>query len=142
MAICGFIERYDADERDDGWDCTMARAQLRDSWTTTISIDAARQKLAVFFTNHRMSVVQGTETTVELKQGSQLTTRLLGGWFVDPSNFPKRAEIRLSSSEHGLRIEAMIEEALSFGVLDSHFKSRYENYFQVWMNALKNELLP
>lgn len=121
----------------------MSRAQLRDSWKTNTPIDLARQKLGVFFTQHGMSVVQDhAGRAIEVKQGSQFITRLLGGWFVDPKNFPKRARVCLLPTEQGLTIEAVIEESIGFGFLDSHFKSRYEGYFQFWMNALKSELPP
>jgi hypothetical protein len=121
----------------------MGRVQLNSSWTINLPSDVARQRLDLFFTQHKMRVVQDhAGTAIELKQGSQLITRLIGGWFVNPKTFPKRAEIRLIPTEQGFRVEALIEEALGPGFLDSHLKSRYEDYFQYWMNALRGLLPP
>ena len=121
----------------------MARAELRDSWTTDASMDVARQVLRVFLLQHRMSVVRDYGgTAVDVKQGSQFITRFLGGWFVNPRNFPKRAVIRFSPYGQLLKVDASIEETLGFGYLDPYFKSRYADYFQFWMNALKDALPP
>ncbi len=120
----------------------MSRAQLQDSWKTNVPIDQARQKLGLLFQQHSMTIVQADDDTVEVTQGSQFITRFLGGWFVDPRDFPKNARVHLAPNENGVIVQASIEETLGFGYLDSHFKSRYETYFQFWMNMLKRELPP
>jgi hypothetical protein len=121
----------------------MGRVQLNDSWTANTPIDLANDGLRRFFTQQQMIVVQEhAGPAIEVRQGSQLITRLLGGWFVNPKHFPKRAEIRLCPSEKGLRVDVLIEETLGLGFLDSHFKSRYEGYFQYWMDELKRVLPP
>jgi hypothetical protein len=97
--------------------------------------------LKAFLAQKQMTVVQ-LEPALEVTQGSQLVTRLLGGWFVNPKQLPRRAEIRLSPAEGGARVEVLIEETLGFGYLDGNMKARYESYFQSWLHELKGVLHP
>jgi hypothetical protein len=121
----------------------MSRIQLQNSWLTNLPVDMARHHLDRFLKHHAMTMVgDASGLALEMKQGSQFITRLLGGWFIDPKYFPKRAVIRLHPAEQGLIIEAFIEETFGLGYLDSHFKSRYEGYFHYWMNALRSVLPP
>jgi hypothetical protein len=120
----------------------MARAELVDSWVTSVTINEILSKIQSFFAHHNISVDQICEGEIRGKQGSQLTTRLLGGWFVNPARFPKRMSISFRPVENGVQIEARIEEALGIGVLDRKFKDRYESYFVEWMTALKKEVPP
>lgn len=120
----------------------MARVQLKDSWVCAAPYDTATQRVREFLNQHQMKVVSSEEGEVVADQGSQLTTRFIGGWLGNPANFPKRATIRLHSVELGASIEATIEETLGFGWLDPRFQKRYEDYFKQWMNALRNVLPP
>lgn len=120
----------------------MARAELVDSWITCVTMDEIQSKIRSFFFRNNVMADQIGEKEMGGKQGSQLTTRLLGGWFVNPSNLPKRMSISFRPVEAGVRIEARIEEALGFGVLDRRLKKRYEGYFVQWMEELKKALPP
>ncbi len=90
----------------------------------------------------KVSIVESRDGEIAGKQGSQLVTRLLGGWFVKPATFPKLLAIRYEKHNSGCLINVRIEESMGFGVLDAHFKSRYEDYFSEFMEALKRELPP
>lgn len=121
----------------------MGRVHLNDSWITNTPIDLANEVLRRFLAQQQMTVGQAQAgSEIEARQGSQLITRLLGGWFVNPKQLPKRAEIRLNPTEQGLRIEVFIEETLGLGYLDSIMKARYESYFQSWVHELKGVLHP
>jgi len=122
----------------------MARVQFSDSWTITTSIDieTAKRRLRKFLNQHSMKLVSTQAGEITCEQGSQLTTRLLGGWFVNPMGLPKRARIRLHPTTSGIQIEAAIEETLGVGWLDPKFQRRYEDYFREWMDALRSALPP
>jgi len=119
----------------------MARAELKNSWVTATPIDTAKQKVQDFLKQGQMTIVSSREDEIIADQGSQLTTRFVGGWLANPADFPKRATIHLHCVEPGVQVEATIEETLGFGWLDPKFKERYEQYFIQWMNALR-QLLP
>ena len=114
----------------------MARAYLTSLWNTNTSLEVAKAKLREFLNQNNMKVKSektGARVEVIATQGSHVTTRF---WFAKQSDFPKRANIRLSSIEDGVQVEATIEEAFGIGNLNSAFKNRYEEYFQQWMNDL------
>jgi hypothetical protein len=74
---------------------------------------------------------------IHVEQGSQILTRLIGGWFVPGSWLPKFAMVKILQTEDGVRFWAVIEESLGFGLLDPFFKQRYQTYFERWMDDLR-----
>lgn len=123
----------------------MPRTQLNSSWVTNLSLDSAMQRVRSFLSHQNMKVIsERASGTVEITcdQGSQFTTRMLGGWVVDPVNYPKRAKICLHPTSGGLQVEITIWETLGFGLLDSKFKRRYEEFFGKWAESLKLALPP
>ncbi|HET7416062.1 MAG TPA: hypothetical protein VFJ61_00330 [Solirubrobacterales bacterium] len=67
-----------------------------------------------------------TETTLVLRGGSQLRTRLLGGYFVSPKSLPIRAEVHLPVNDGAGKVELRVEDSLGFGVRDGALRKRYE----------------
>ena len=120
----------------------MARAEIVDSWVTPFPPDEIRQRIERLFATRKVRIVQAGAGEITGKQGSQLLTRLLGGWLVNPATFPKLVAIRYERHDSGSKVEVRIEETMGVGVLDSHFKSRYEGYFAEFVSTLKQQLPP
>jgi hypothetical protein len=118
----------------------MARCQANHAWIARSDRADLEHALRGFFARHSMKVVRDDGAETEVTQGSQLRTRLLGGWFVDGKHFPKRAVVRLTPSPEGTHVAAHIEETLGFGVLDPIFQERYEAYFREWLQDLTRTL--
>jgi len=95
-----------------------------------------RDRLLWFCQQHQMRVVSDLNGVLAVEQGSQLKTRLLGGWFVGPESLPKRAQLRCDPMPIGARVVVRIEESLGFGLLDGILKDKYEAYFHDWMMNL------
>lgn len=62
---------------------------------------------------------------VEARQGSQLSTRLFGGWHVDPEKLPKR--LVGEWTEEGMKLT--VEEAMGVGVMDPRLRRNDEEAF-------------
>ncbi|MBC8877281.1 MAG: hypothetical protein H8E44_48250 [Planctomycetes bacterium] len=120
----------------------MARAEIVDSWATAVAPDEVRQRIERLCASHKVRIAEALDGKITGKQGSQFLTRLLGGWFVGPATLPKLVAIHWESHESGCKVDVRIEEAMGFGVMDAHFKSRYEEYFVEFVSALKRELPP
>lgn len=116
----------------------MARAQLANAWVVSGDIAAVRTPVQDFLLDEGMEIVDEEPDRVEVRQGSQMRTRILGGWFVSPRTIPKRATVSLHQTADGVRIEASIEESMGFGLLDPIFKRKYEAYFADWMSRLRS----
>ncbi|OWK45141.1 hypothetical protein [Fimbriiglobus ruber] len=114
----------------------MARADLEDRWDVDRGLESTRKRVLRFLDDVDMKVIEDDDEKIVAKQGSQLKTRLLGGWFVSPESLPKRATIRLRETSEGTRVKAVIEESLGFGILDPILKGKYEKYFDTWMDDL------
>lgn len=71
---------------------------------------------------------QASETEAVLRSGSQLRTRLLGGWFIAPKHLPKRVHLSAASDPDGSRrLDVRVEDSLGpIAVRDRHFSRRYE----------------
>jgi hypothetical protein len=122
----------------------VARVELSDSWTVPGDVETVRKRLLRFFKKHKMKVVseeEGEFHSLRAKQGSQLWTRLLGGWFVSAATLPKQALVKITSERpKEVRLLVSIEESLGFGILDPILAKKYENYFDDWMSDLDDAL--
>ena len=121
----------------------MARVQLRDSWYAEGAPEDVRRELLRFFHEQKMKVVTEEEdevSTLHAEQGSQLWTRLLGGWFVSATKLPKRATVTYTATTKGIVLRATIEETLGFGYLDPLLADKYTKFFENWMIDLEEAL--
>ena len=116
----------------------MARVDLTDSWTSPRAVSQVPADVETFLRQESMTMGSRTEHSVSATQGSQLRTRLLGGWFVPATWIPKRANVSVQSKQGGTEITATIEESLGLGYLDPMFKKKYASYFEEWMERLKS----
>ena len=116
----------------------VARVELNEAWAVTGDVATVERKVIDFINERKMRVTEKEGGQIHVRQGSQLLTRLLGGWFVPSSWIPKRAAVKISGLIGGVRIEASIEESLGPGILDPVFKRKYQTYFERWMTDLKN----
>ncbi len=114
----------------------MARAELEDKWVVEAAMDRVRRRVEKYFDETGMTWDEDTPDEFQAKQGSQLKTRLLGGWFVSAESLPKSAVVRLKTVDGGVRVWAVIEESLGFGFLDPILKDKYEKYFERWLDDL------
>jgi hypothetical protein len=121
----------------------MARVDLQDAWYVPGTAKELRTRLLRFFRQWKMTLVseeEGEFHSLRVKQGSQLWTRLLGGWFVSPSTLPKQALVTFTKGRKGLLLRATIEESLGFGIMDPLLEKKYADYFEKWMCDLEEEL--
>jgi hypothetical protein len=121
----------------------VARVELKDSWYVSGDGAALRKRLLRFLKEQKMKVVseeEGEFQTLSAAQGSQVWTRLLGGWFVSPATLPKEARVTFTETAKGLRVRATIEETLGFGLMDPILAKKYERFFEDWMGALEEML--
>ncbi len=62
---------------------------------------------------------------LDARQGSQVITRLFGGWFVNPTKLPKR--LAAEREDGGMAIT--VEESIGFGYMDPKTRRKYEEAF-------------
>ena len=108
----------------------MARAELEKSWVTPQDADEVRaEALRVLQRWHRMNLWSDTPGEIVATAGSQLLTRLLGGWFVPARWLPMRVTITFRRAADGMRVRAYFEEKMGWGFLDPILQQKYERYF-------------
>jgi hypothetical protein len=118
----------------------MSRVRLKDSWIAHVDRETAEDLLEVFFKRNQMKVVDQQGNHWRVKQGSQLKTRLLGGWFVSAESLPKQATVALRTEEDGVLVKAMIEETMGFGFLDPLMEKKYEEFCDEWLDRLRRAI--
>lgn len=119
----------------------MARVELKGEWVTALAEVAVRARLEGFF-KRRMNSFRDEGARYVAEGGSQVTTRLVGGWFVSPEQLPHKATVSLTVSAEGVKVVALVAEDLGFGLLDGGLKKKYAGYFEGWMAELKGQLPP
>jgi hypothetical protein len=95
------------------------------SWTTS-DPDAVSRVAGALAGRLRLKLEESAgDTEAVLRGGSQLRTRLLGGWFIAPEHLPKRVQV--SAAPGSSSLDVRVEDALgSVAVRDRRFKARYE----------------
>jgi hypothetical protein len=116
----------------------MSRVSISDKFIAEGTEKAVRKRILKFLEESEMDVVEDRDGEIEVYQGSQMRTRLLGGWFVNAKYLPKKAWIKYSETEEGIRVKATIEESLGFGLMDPALEARYETFFNDWLNDLRD----
>lgn len=116
----------------------MARVEQTDTWTVEGEATAIGQLIRTYCRQCGMSAVSDQAQALELQQGSQLWTRLIGGWLVPAAWLPMRAVVQFShGAGRSVQIRALIEESLGFGFLDPILAKKYQQHFERWMNGLR-----
>lgn len=88
-----------------------------------------RSALEAALVDHGLKVDRGASSgsIVAVSGGSQLRTRLLGGYFVTPSSLPIRAEVTLPTHDGpALEVKVRVQDRLGIGIRDRALKRRYE----------------
>jgi hypothetical protein len=116
----------------------MSRVTVSDRWVVDGPERAVRKEILALLDEHGMVPVETDDGTIEATQGSQLRTRLLGGWFVDARHLPKRVRISLRETEEGIVVRARMEETLGFGVMDPILEKKYKTFFENWLAKLES----
>lgn len=75
----------------------------------------------------RPDVAANSVSSVVLRGGSQIQTRLLGGYFVDPKKLPIRVDLGISpKGENGQRaLELTVQDTLGVAIRDKGLEERY-----------------
>lgn len=108
----------------------MSRIDHQAVFETSYPIDVLTRKIKQFCALNQIKIERESNNCLEARQGSQLVTRFLGGWFVNPAQFPKKIVFTLSSPQPDKnQVMLTFNEDLGFGFLDSKFKERYRDGF-------------
>jgi hypothetical protein len=97
------------------------------TWNADSKADLAQAVQALASQGLTPSSGSASETNIILKGGSQLRTRLRGGYFVDPRHLPIRAELRAMNRGNGdcYRLELQIRDTLGMAMRDKALEVRY-----------------
>ena len=114
----------------------MARTEFTDEWRCDAPLDQVEKRLDAFRMRIGMRETSADGPAHEYKMGSQVATRLIGGWIGNKRWLPTRASVLLEADGDSTRVGATIEEAMGFGVLDRKLRRKYEQQFATWMEDL------
>lgn len=96
------------------------------AWSISKPPDRAALEAALLERGLRIDQNASSESTVVFRGGSQLRTRLLGGYFVSPRNLPVRAElILLANGARAGEVKLRVHDSLGIGVRDRALEKRY-----------------
>lgn len=118
----------------------MSRLDREARWRTQMAWPEAQAALEAFVRKEGMKVEERAEGRLTLYQGSQWKMRLLGGWFINPRNIPKRVTVTLTPDDGHVYVLMEMSEAVGIGLLDPLFKERITQGFQQLELALAQHL--
>ena len=119
----------------------MSKVEISGSWETAKSEQQVETIVLGFAAQNKMRVDdRETAEGIQLRGGSQLALRGLGGWFIKPTSLPRRASVKLNPGAQGTQVDAKIEDAMGMGVMDPKLRKKYESYCEAWIAGLGKEL--
>lgn len=119
----------------------MAHVDLAESWLVRGDGRELRKYAREFCEDRQMRIAEDRTQVVVAEQGSQLGTRLLGGWFVPVTWLPKRARVQISEASEGrFRVRVLLEDTLGFGIMDPLLRKKYEGFFESWLDDFEEGL--
>jgi hypothetical protein len=119
----------------------LSRVELSGSWQTAKSEEQVETIVRRFAAQNKMKVDDtGGAGGINLRGGSQVAMRILGGWLVKPTLLPKRATVNVAETAQGASVDARIEDAMGVGVMDPKLKKKYQSYCEAWIAGLGKEL--
>lgn len=118
----------------------MTNAKLGSSWVVENEKSNVYDKMLHFMKKHRMVIVEKNQSTISVKQGSPLITRLLGTFLTPAIYLPKTITIELEELEKGTKIIVHIREDIGLSI-NSKLEYKYKNFFSAWLDDFKNYLI-
>jgi hypothetical protein len=117
----------------------MAHVQKKATWDVDGTVEALHATLVKFFTKQKMDIKEYEESephSFRAVQGTQIGTRLLGGWFVPANWLPKQFLVAFHEKRRGIVLRVTAEDTLGFGIMDPLLRSKYEDFFKQLFRAL------
>jgi hypothetical protein len=117
----------------------MAHVQKKATWDVDRNVEALHATLLTFFRKQKMEIKEdeGSEPhSFCAVQGTQIGTRLLGGWFVPTNWLPKQFLVTFREKRQGIVLRVTAEDTLGFGIMDPLLRSKYEDFFKQLFRAL------
>jgi hypothetical protein len=117
----------------------MPHVQKKATWDVDGNVEALHATLVTFFTKQKMDIKEdeGSEPhSFRAVQGTQIGTRLLGGWFVPANWLPKQFLVTFREKRQGIVLRVTAEDTLGFGIMDPLLRSKYEDFFKQLFRAL------
>lgn len=106
----------------------MARVEQTGNWTVGGSVEKVRETILGHMGAAKWRVQAAEGNGLAFKRGSQLATRLIGGWMLGPSKFPSRADVTVEDSGGQTIVNAAFGEAFGVGSVVG-IKKKYGAYF-------------
>jgi hypothetical protein len=116
------------------------RVSLTSTFIAPGDLESTRRAVLLHLAACSLRVRSDEPAEIVATGGSQFVTRLIGMWISPRDAYPRRARIAFSPSVDGTRVDAVFEETLGFGFLDSYSRSNYLAAFQSWLDGLGRAL--
>jgi|SRR5581483_12511951 len=113
----------------------MAALSHTEQFTAPLAPDAVRQRILDWFARYRPRVDE-SENKLEIKTGSQLKMRMIGGAFIAGSSLPTRTTVTLTPSGGATNVSVVAEDTVTVGVKFG-MKHKYETWLAEIGTGLK-----
>jgi hypothetical protein len=118
----------------------MAKVKQTRTWRLDVDTASALAAATTAVVGAGFGVTERSDRRDTAKQGSQLRTRVLGGWFIDPSHLPKLLTVDVRAEGGGAAVSATLEDAFGPGYVDRKLAARYERGFEETLRRLAGAL--
>ena len=113
----------------------MARVEQAGNWTVGGTVEEAKATVL----KHMGAAKWRAQTTegdaLVFKRGSQLATRLIGGWLLSASKFPSQADVSIEDAGGQTIVNAAFGESFGVGSVVG-IKKKYAAYFETCVTDL------
>lgn len=103
------------------------RIERTGSWTVANGLDETRQMVLAHMEGAGWKPRASEGEDLAFQRGSQVLTRIIGGWILPASKSPSRANVSLEGSEGAVTVDASFGEAVGIGTLYG-VKKKFDAY--------------
>ncbi len=104
----------------------MAQISHTESFTAAMDPVAIRERVLGYFAPNGPKVITDTPDRLEVKSGSQLRFRLMGGAFIRPEALPTRTVIEMEPAGASTTVKVTASDAIGFGA-KTGVKAKYRD---------------
>ncbi len=107
----------------------MAPLNQSTTFTTSLAPDAAREKALAWFGNYQFKVAHDSADRLEVKTGSQVKMRAIGGAFIAASSLPTLTTLKIRPAASGSEVEVVAQDAVTVGI-KTGMKKKYQGWLE------------
>ena len=116
----------------------MSRFELRNEWEVADPPEVVQARFRAIAPSLNLRVEETSGGEIAFSRGSQLMTRLAGGWFVPQERLPMEGGVTLQPVGEMTHVVGLLHDRWGLGLFDKRSARRYHEMFAELMALIRH----